>query len=279
MHKFVWRALLTIAWLMVPQPADAQFGAGADVVVRSRYVWRGITRTTKPVVQPSALVAWLPRGWTITTGVWASVEPIRPGAADLTGAGTDGGTGEVDYWIEAHTRVRRFDVRAGHIRYDLRHEQTVVGPGSGIETGEVYTGVLFLPGRLTGFGATLYWDYDVVDGVFATVDGFQHVPLVQAGNWIITLTPRIEAGVSMGQAIDPETGAPGYFVDNGLAYVSGTTAIFANEQRWSLHVSTSLQYNHDEATRVNRLDGNKRKTKAWIDAGVSYAIGSRPRTR
>jgi len=262
--------------LLLPHEARAQFAINTDVVLASRNVWRGITRTTRPVVQGAALLAWVPRGWTVTTGVWASFEPFRPEQSDLTQAGATSRLGETDYWVEAHTRRGRLDVRVGHIWYDLRGRRTTVGPGSAFETAEVYAVLTYLPTRLSGVGTGLYWDHDAVDGAFATFDVFRHVPLVQAGDWIVTFTPRMQAGVSVGQAAGDE-GDPGYFLDDGLAYVNATAGLYATQQKWWPYVSGTVQYNRDRATQLTRLNGEFTKAKAWLELGISYTAGARPK--
>jgi len=270
-------AVFCVLVLIRPHSLSAQFAFSADATFSTRYVWRGITRTTKPVVQPSALIAWVPAGWTVTTGVWASVEPFHPAADDLTDA-RDAGFGEIDYWIEAHTRFRGLDVRFGHIWYDPRGERITVGPGI-VETAELYAGLLLLPSRLGGLGANVYWDYDEVDGVFVTLEAFRHVPLVQAGDWIFTITPKAEAGISAGEAFDNSSGAAGYYVDDGLAYVNTMLGLFAQQQTWSTYIAGTVQYNGDRATRLTRPGGDSRKSKAWFELGVSYRSGTRPRQR
>lgn len=271
--------LLLLLLLLLPRPAGAQLGLMAELGLRSRYVWRGITRTSRPVLQPSALIAFNPAGWTFTTGVWASYEPFRPEEGDLSDAGAEAGIGEVDYWIEAHTRARAVDVRLGHIWHDPRGGNITVGPGAAVETAELYAAALYLPNRLTGIGVTGYWDYDEVDGAFAAINAFRHVPLVQAGNWVFTFTPRLESGWSIGQAFDNTSGEPGYFVDNGLAYISAMFGLFAREKKWAAYLGGTVQYDRDLATQLNRLGGERSKAKGWLELGVSYTGGTRPGSR
>lgn len=274
--------LLLGCWLLAPAPADAQFAFSADATFRTRYVWRGITRTTRPVVQPAGAIAWQPRGWTVTGGIWANVEPWAPGPRDLSEAGERGGLGELDYWIEAHTRIPRFDLRAGLIWYDVRGRGNIltVGPGSGWDTSELYAAVLYFPAPLTGIGGTVYWDYRTIDGGFATLDAFHHFPLVQISDWIFTFTPVVQAGISLGQAIDRDNVRQlGYFVDDGLAYALGSTALRAANGTWSPYFIATFQYSRDPATRINRLGEVGEPVKSWIDLGVSYTPGSRARAQ
>ena len=57
------------------RPAMAQFRVGADGLLATRYVWRGVERTNGFVLQPDAYLAYSLKGagW-ITGGVWGNVE-------------------------------------------------------------------------------------------------------------------------------------------------------------------------------------------------------------
>lgn len=73
------------------RPAAAQVTLGADALVASAYVWRGLSLANRPLVQPDVyLVAPLARGELLLTA-WANLEPARyAGAGDLSMNGPDG---------------------------------------------------------------------------------------------------------------------------------------------------------------------------------------------
>ena len=74
-HPVLLAALTALALPAVrPAAACAQASVNADVTTANAYVWRGLTFTNRPVVQPHAHVT-LPAG---RGSVVAGAAPVRP---------------------------------------------------------------------------------------------------------------------------------------------------------------------------------------------------------
>ncbi len=91
-----------VAALATATPASAQVTLGWDVAGFSSYVWRGVTLSGKPVIQPDVYLT-IPVGKaSITAGGWGSIEVGKYDGGDIS---EGGGTGsfnltEFDWWGE-----------------------------------------------------------------------------------------------------------------------------------------------------------------------------------
>ena len=71
----VFAALLLVAGLvMAPERAVAQAEIGAQLDLFSSYVWRGLSLTNKPVLQPDVWVSFPAGNASITVGGWSSID-------------------------------------------------------------------------------------------------------------------------------------------------------------------------------------------------------------
>ena len=66
-------ALVAIGGLAGAAPASAQT-IGADASLFSSYVWRGLSLTNKPVLQPDVYVTFPAGNASITVGGWANID-------------------------------------------------------------------------------------------------------------------------------------------------------------------------------------------------------------
>jgi hypothetical protein len=70
----LYPVLLSAAFSSYTVPVHAQTEVGVDLGFSSAYVWRGLTRTNKPVAQP-AVYASIPVGnASVTLGGWANID-------------------------------------------------------------------------------------------------------------------------------------------------------------------------------------------------------------
>ncbi|MEJ7812934.1 MAG: hypothetical protein WKG32_21140 [Gemmatimonadaceae bacterium] len=74
-------AVLVLATL-APAAARAQRAVTLDVLVQNAFVWRGVTATNRPVLQPDAYLTTAAARGEVTLGAWASFEPARYDGAD-----------------------------------------------------------------------------------------------------------------------------------------------------------------------------------------------------
>src|SRR6266576_4176026 len=126
MTTFGPRSCFVLAALTLVRPAAAQLRPGADALLATRYLWRGVERTNGFVLQPDLYVAYgRPEvGW-ITAGIWGNVELESPAAADLSDRPVDGaGLGERDAWLQVTRTLAGVDGTLGWAGYFRRASLT-----------------------------------------------------------------------------------------------------------------------------------------------------------
>ena len=131
--------LLGIAALLgVVTPAAAQTSFGWDVALYSKYVWRGLSLTNKPVIQPDLWVAVPVGGAAITVGGWANIEPVKyDGANDISEGGGAAGPDltEFDWWADISKTVGLATITVGATGYIYPND---FGLTKGANTIEIY---------------------------------------------------------------------------------------------------------------------------------------------
>ena len=156
-------AIFAVASICVAQDAaeaggsPLSFDVGADLY--SAYIWRGIQVNDEPVLQPAVSVGYdLGDLGSLSAGVWAN--------GDLTDGGPNGDpdVSEIDYTVSYAIDVEDFSLEVGHIWYTFPNSH---GPTLD-STMEVYGSVAYNNDIVTP-SATLYYDYDEVEGFFGTV--------------------------------------------------------------------------------------------------------------
>ena len=269
-------------WLAVavlPGTGTAQLAAGTDLDVRSRYVWRGVVRSSSSVVQPSLFLSWQPEGWTFTTGAWANIEAFGKDDRSLSDAGRSRRLSELDYWVEAHTRRAGFDLRLGGVIYDLRGDALQGGRDSDWDTAELYASAALLLRGLSSIRLETAIDVSAIKGAWFTLEGLEHIPVVGLHGIMFSLLVGGEVGASAGLQLDPANPDElGYFANDGITHVLWSASLRVYGQRLGGYIGWTLQANRDRLTRVVNF-GENRDTQHWFEAGVSALIGPLARER
>jgi uncharacterized protein Gcw-chp len=258
--------LVTAAWA---GPAAAQVTVGADAPLLSGYVWRGVTYSNKPVVQPDVWVNL--KG--LTLGAWANVELAKyDGSNDISeNGGNSAGVAEVDFWAEYARTTANVSWKLGWIIYvfDMNDPPPAgrFGLYSAFDTHEFYgqASVSGLP-----VTPTLYVSYDAdkVNGLYVQPSvsyGWKAAPKVT-----INLTGL--AGFSGGQGVSPDDFAAN-FAENGLTHVdlSASTSFAAGPV--SIAPSFHFQISHDAFAKANGAEVNNqdKDVKLWAGVGLSWS--------
>jgi len=194
-----------LALSLIALPAAGQV-AGVDLTIASRDTWRGLLRTSLPVVQGDAFVSVPLSGrLALTSGGWMSLEPFAPHGSSLTSCDQRKACfGEKRIWAElAYNRT--VGLHAGWIWYlDRRFPAangTSLGPRG--DTHEISLSLrlprLYLSPRIAG-----YLDVDRVGGGY--LEGSVALPVLGNINaapfWALVLTA--ELGYSFGQSFDQD---------------------------------------------------------------------------
>lgn len=222
MRKLRVAAGLAVLALTAAVPAAAQVTIGADAYLNSQYIWRGLTFTNKPVIQPDVWVS----AYGFTVGAWANIEVAKcDGANDYceSGYGSNlsggpavaprSGIAEIDLWAQYARTTGNVSWTLGWILYTFNKDN---GNFTNFyDTNEGY-GILSLGGLPVT--PTLYASYDLDN-----VKGLYVQPSVSYGvkaSPALTITLGALAGLSFGQGVDT-TGKDksANFFGNGLTHL------------------------------------------------------------
>jgi len=266
--------LLALA-LGAPGPAAAQLRPGADALLASSYVFRGVTRTNGYVLQPDTYVAYWQKdvGW-LTAGVWGNLELERSGARDITDR-PDGtrGLGEWDAWAQLTHALGPLDLTAGWAGY-FRRASLVAGPSDRYDTHEVYAAIqareTYLSPRFSA-----WWDLSRIGGVY--LESSVSVPLMGSFRgpfWAFYFTAT--AGLDLGQSVERRHPLrPANFAEDGFTHLDlGADVRLPQLSRgWvSTQIEGHLQLNRDPYTkRHSRAAGDDDNFATWW-FGVSLSL-------
>jgi hypothetical protein len=242
-------------------PAAAQVTIGADAGLLSAYVWRGVSYTNKPVIQPDV---WL-SAYGVTVGAWANVEPSQyDGANDISeGGGVGSGIREIDLWVDYARTTGNASWKLGWTIYTF--DTNDAGYTAIYDTHEFY-GQLSLGGLPVT--PTVYAAYDI-----GKVKGLYIQPSLTYG---IAASPNLTinigalAGISAGQELSASD--PSYnFAKSGLTHVdlSASTSFAAGPL--SIAPAFHVQISNDQATKRNAVNKPDEGLKIWGGVTLSWS--------
>src|SRR5512147_1034469 len=120
MRAFVVGASIA-ALVAATETAQAQTTLGWDAAVFSSYVWRGVTYTNKPVLQPDLYVTFPLGNASFTAGGWANIDIGKYDDADNdiseSGVTSAFNLAEFDWWGEFGIPVGKATLTAGATGY------------------------------------------------------------------------------------------------------------------------------------------------------------------
>ena len=269
-----------MAALTFAGPAAAQLRPGADALLATRYLWRGVERTNGLVLQPDLYLAYgLPEvGW-ITGGIWGNLELESPGATDFSDRpGGGAGLGERDAWIQVTRTLAGVDCTAGWVGYFRRASLTPAGAPARYDTHEVYASVQARSAYLSP-GLSAWYDVAQVRGLY--LEASVNVPIMGAFRgkrfWAIYLTAT--AGLNAGQGPDHDRPlAPVNFAETGVTYLDVGAAVTIRgpwSDRWATtQLETHLQLNRDPYTKRHGLAPGDDDHLATLWLGLSMGVPS-----
>jgi len=259
--------LQSVGW---SSPAGAQAYVGADAVVSSPYVWRGVTRANGWVAQPEGFVSVKVGGGFLSGGAWASYELGPAGPGDLSDLGTgQAGLAEVNYWGQATRSLGLMQAALGGIRYAFRGAAPGAGRTRADNTTELYVD-LRATSKYIVPAVAMWLDVDRVRGAYleasATVPVLAN-PLAQPFIGVIT---RAAVGYSLGQEVNNRDPTQrGYFARAGVTHVdlavSGDVTLHPLGVATVFRLEGHTQFSADDATRPTSAspDDARRSIKLW----------------
>lgn len=261
-HRFPI-AFASAALTITPCVGGAQAAVAADVAFNSQYVWRGVTSTNRPVLQPDLSIAVPFRRLTFTTGAWGNVEPVRyDGPRDLSSLGGLPGplVTQSEFWAELATSLtERMDASLGAQGYFYPH----VGDLADYDTVELYS-TLTLNGRVS---PTVTVSYDVarIRGAYVETSVSSDITGDRHGS----VTVGLAAGYSAGQSEDPQGRDVSYFARDGLTHLDGSVSASVAMGPVAFAPEAHVIYAHDALATVVAPDATRR-VKLWVGTTLRW---------
>jgi hypothetical protein len=242
------------------QPAAAQATLGWDVPLFSSYVWRGLTLSGKPVIEPD-LYLTVPLGKaSLTAGGWTNIELGQYDGGTISEGGGQSGPDltEFDWWGEVGVPVGIATVTGGVTGYIYPNN---AGYTSASNTLEVY-GKLALSAPFNP-KVSVYYDVDKVKG-FYVEGGISHgIPL---GTKSLTIGALAGFSNDMQPSSDPSFN----FADNGMTHVDLSASMGFSAGPLSITPVFHFVINNDDLTKAGN-DGAINDTKVWGGVTLSWS--------
>jgi len=265
--------------LVTARPVSAQVSVGADLGVYSAYVWRGLSLTNRPVLQPDLWLSYPVGGnASITVGGWSSIDIGKYDDANdhiSEGGGVAGpDLTEFDWYGELGTTVGSASLTLGVTGYVYPND---FGLTSTSNTIEIY-GQIGLSNVLSP-SLSAYYDVDKIKGLY--LEGSISHDLAISPSFTLTLGAL--AGLSAGQGCeltgaevfpDDCTATPSYnFAENGLTHVDLSVATSFSAGSLSISPIFHFQISNNQATKINSPSKADESTKIWFGVSFSWASG------
>jgi hypothetical protein len=260
-------------------PAHAQATFGVDLDLFSSYVWRGLTLTNKPVLEPGVWVSFPAGNASITAGGWANIDLGQyDDASDIS---ESGGTSafnlaEFDPYAEVSFPVGNATLTGGVTGYIYPNDDP--GYTSDFNTWEVY-GKAGLDVPLSP-ELSIYYDIDKIKGAYIEAN----VSHSLAASEKVSIDLGASAGFSAGQDAElDDLGEPGVdlfnFAENGFTHLDLSAGVPFTAGVFSITPVVHFVVNGDELTKItsyNETTGfpNSNDTKLW--GGVSLSWSNEP---
>lgn len=268
------RLLLALVAATVPaSAAAAQAELRGSVSTFSGYLFRGLTLTSRPVLQPTATLVVPAGAFTFSLGGWANVEAGRyDRITDLSegGGATAMDVTEFDWTAEAAGRIGKATVAVGSIGYVFPNP-LAVSPvfNSTLNTVEFYSRVSLATPLAPSFG--VYYDVSKIKGAYLEGSIGHSLPLGGGP----TLALGLLAGWSAGQdaALDAQgtpTAAFYTFQRNGLSHVDLSASVPLTVAGMGVAPAVHLVYGSDPFAKLVATN-RSRDLKIWFGGTISWA--------
>ena len=271
----VFAASMLVAGLAVaPERAVAQAEIGAQVDLFSSYVWRGLSLTNKPVLQPDLWVSFPAGNASVTVGNWTNIDLGQYDDPDddisESGGLSSFNIAELNPYAEVAFPVGKATLTGGIISYiypnDLTDESNG-GLNSDFNTWEVY-GKAELDVPLSP-SLAMYYDIDKVDGGYIEAAVAHSLSLGEK----LTLDLGALAGFAAGQDADlDDVGNPRAeffnFEGNGFTHADLSAGLPFTAGVFSITPVLHVIVTGDEATKVSSPTETDSDVKLW--GGVSF---------
>jgi hypothetical protein len=253
--------------------AYAQAEIGAELGVFSSYVWRGLSLTNKPVVQPDVYVSFPAGNASITLGSWANFDlgKYDDPENDISESGglSAFNLSEYNPYAEVSFTAGKASLLGGIIGYIYPNDLTATsngGLGTESNTWEVY-GTVGLDVPLAP-SLALYYDFDKIKGAYLEGAVSHSVPLGESH----TLDLGAAAGLSLGQEVNPEDESFNFFED-GFTHLDFSAGVPLTAGIFSITPVLHFQISGDDFTKfTSPTDESDVKLWGGVSIGWSNAV-------
>jgi hypothetical protein len=279
----VFAALLIGAGqFIVPQRALAQAEIGAQVDLFSSYVWRGLSLTNKPVLQPDVWVSFPAGNASITVGGWSSIDLGRyddlENDISESGAISSFNYAEFDPYAEVAFPVGKSTLTFGATAYIYPNDADSpdIANDFGLLTTESNTVELY--GKV-GFEVLLspefsfYYDVDKIKGAYMEATASHDLQL----NEKLALSLGALVGFNAGQGISDDPDESSNFDDDGFTHLDFSAGLPLTAGVFSITPVLHLVVGVDDRTKITSPT-NTSDAKLWggVSIGWSKTLGEAP---
>ncbi|MBK6422579.1 MAG: hypothetical protein IPI38_07780 [Gemmatimonadetes bacterium] len=263
-RAFVLGGVLAALATAAPAAGQTEFGLSASAY--SSYVWRGLSLTNKPVVQPYAYLSFPLGPASLTFSGWANVDVgTYDGSSDIAqGGGSSMNLSEFDPAVELGFSAGKASIALGGVGYIYPNDAP--GITSDFNTVEVY-GKVGLDAPLSP-SLAVYYDVDKVKGLYVEGSVSHGIPL---GATTLNLGALGGFSNNMDPSADDFTSN---FADNGFTHLDLSASIDLTAGPLSITPALHFQFSGDDATKVTKLTNtgvNQKDTKIWGGVTISWS--------
>jgi hypothetical protein len=286
----VLRATLLVAGALgYGAAAQAQVTVGADGYLYSSYVWRGLSLTNKPVLEPDVYVT-IPAGQaSFTAGGWFSFDLGKYDNLndDISESGglSAFNLAEFDWWGEVSYPVGKATLTGGATGYiypnKLDNKPATFEPTPGLltkanNTVEIYGKIAFDTPLSPKINA--YYDVDKIKGLYVEGSVSHSIPASEK----VSVTLGALAGFNAGQDADLDANDVPQaeffnFQDNGFTHLDLSVGVPLTAGVFSITPAAHFVINGDEFTKVTSPT-KTHDVKFWGGVTISWskALGEAP---
>jgi hypothetical protein len=256
-----------LAFVGLAPSATAQVTLGWDAAVFSSYVWRGVTYTNKPVLQPDVYLTFPLGKASLTAGGWANIDIAKyDGSTDISesGGASAFNLAEFDWWGEIGVPVGVATLTGGVTGYIYPNDVGLIDDFNTVEVyGKVALGTPLSP------KVSAYYDVDKVKGVYIEGGVSHGLPLGAS-----TLTLGALAGWTGGQEIDSDFSSN--FDDKGLTHADLFASMGFSAGPVTITPAIHGVIGNDRRTKYTKLannayGANDTSFKVWGGVTISWS--------
>ena len=255
-------------------PAAAQTTVGADASLFSSYVWRGLSLTNKPVLQPDLYVTFPAGKASVTVGGWANIDlgqydDVNDDISESGGLSSFN-FAEFDPWAEVSFPVGEKTTLTGGITAYIYPNDVDVAPNGGLgsdaNTVELYAKAAF--DVLLSPKLSMWYDVDKINGAYFEAAVSHTIPASEKVGIVLGAI----AGLSAGQGV-PDSGDDSFnFADDGFTHLDLSAGVPLTAGVFTITPVFHFVINGDDFTKFTSPT-DESDTKAWGGVTISWSHG------